>query len=41
MSGPDVVEVEVVLVSSDEPSDLAEVAQPSCAKRPMALIWVG
>jgi hypothetical protein len=35
---PDVVEVEVVSVSSDEPSDLAKVAEPSRAEGPMALM---
>jgi hypothetical protein len=38
---PDVTEVEVVSVSSDEPSDLVEVAQPSCVEGPMALMRVG
>jgi hypothetical protein len=41
MGGPNVIEVEVVSVSSDEPSDLAEVAEPSRVKEPAALIWVG
>jgi hypothetical protein len=39
--GPDVIEVEVVSVSSGEPSDLAKVAQSSRAEGPMALTWVG
>jgi hypothetical protein len=34
MGGPDIIKVEVVLVSSGEPSDLAEVAQPSRAEGP-------
>jgi hypothetical protein len=34
MSGPDIVEVEVVSVLSGEPSDLAEVAQPSHGEGP-------
>jgi hypothetical protein len=38
---PDVVEVEVVSVSSNEPSDLAEVAQPSRVEGPASLMWVG
>jgi hypothetical protein len=35
---PDVTEVEVESVSSGEPSDLAEMAQPSCIEGPMALM---
>jgi hypothetical protein len=38
---PDVTEVEVLSVSSGEPSDLVEVAQPSCVEGPMALMRVG
>jgi hypothetical protein len=38
---PDVAKVEVVLVSSDESSDMAEVAQPSRTEAPAALVWVG
>jgi hypothetical protein len=38
---PNVTEVEVVSVSSGEPSDMAEVAQPSRAEGPTALMWVG
>jgi hypothetical protein len=38
---PDVTEVEVVSVSSGEPSNLAKVAQPSRVVGPMALMWVG
>jgi hypothetical protein len=34
--GPNVTEVEVVSVLPGEPSDLAEVAQPSCIEGPMA-----
>jgi hypothetical protein len=33
---PKVTEVEVVSVSPGEPSDLAEVAQPSCIEGPVA-----
>jgi hypothetical protein len=32
MGGPNIIKVEVVSVSSGEPSDLAKVAQPSCAE---------
>jgi hypothetical protein len=39
--GPDIVEMEVVSVSAGEPSDLAEVAQPSHAEGSMALMRVG
>jgi hypothetical protein len=38
---PNVTKVEVVSVSSGEPSDLAEVAQPSRIEGPMALMQVG
>jgi hypothetical protein len=38
---PVVLEVEVVSVSSDEPSDLAEMAQPSRVEGLAALMWVG
>jgi hypothetical protein len=38
---PDVTEVEVVSVSSGEPSDMAKVAQPSCVEGPMTLMRVG
>jgi hypothetical protein len=41
MGGPDIIEVEVVSVSFGEPSDLAKVAQSSCAKGPMAFMRVG
>jgi hypothetical protein len=41
IGGPDVIEVEVVSVSSGEPSDLAKVAQPSHGEGPMALMRVG
>jgi hypothetical protein len=41
MGGPDIIEVEVVLVSFGEPSDLAKVAQSSRAKGPMAFMRVG
>jgi hypothetical protein len=34
MSGSDIVEVEMVSVLSGEPSDLAEVVQPSCGEGP-------
>jgi hypothetical protein len=34
MSRPDIVEVEVVSISFDEPSDLAKVAQPSHGEGP-------
>jgi hypothetical protein len=37
---PDVTEVKVVSVSSGEPSNLAEVAQPSRVEGPTALMWV-
>jgi hypothetical protein len=35
--GPNIIEVEVVLVSSGEPSDLGEVAQSSRTEGPVAL----
>jgi hypothetical protein len=38
---PDVTEIEVVSVSSGEPSDLAKVAQPSHIEGPTALMQVG
>jgi hypothetical protein len=41
MGGPDVIKVEVVSVSSGEPSDLAEVAQSSQAEGLAALVRVG
>jgi hypothetical protein len=41
MGRPNVIEVEVVSVSFGEPYDLAEVAQPSHAEGPVALIRVG
>jgi hypothetical protein len=33
--------MEVVSVSSNEPSDMAKVAQSSYVEGPMALVWVG
>jgi hypothetical protein len=38
---PDVAKVEVVSVSSSEPSDMAEVAQPYRAEGPTTLVRVG
>jgi hypothetical protein len=37
--GPDVVEVEMVSISFGEPSNLAEVTQPSRTRRHAALAW--
>jgi hypothetical protein len=41
MGGPDAVEVEVVSISSGEPSDMAEVAQPSYAGGSATLVRMG
>jgi hypothetical protein len=38
---PDVAEVDVVSVSSGEPSNMAEVAQPSCDEGSTTLMRVG
>jgi hypothetical protein len=38
---PDDTEVEVVSVSSDEPSNMAEVAQSSHTEGPTTIMWVG